>query len=62
MKNNMNIPNVMSGPNNYLINYETRFVELMADVITKCGIDPEEAPQLMRRVWCELELAGSEEY
>ena len=52
----------MSGPDCYHTNYETRFVELMADVITKCGIDPEEAPQLMRRVWCELELAGSEEY
>ena len=42
--------------------YETRFVELMAEVIVKSRIDPEEAPQLMRRVWCELELGGSEEY
>ena len=57
MKNKMNIPNVMNDDD-----YETRFVELMADVITKCRIDPEEAPQLMRRVWSELELAGSEEY
>ena len=62
MKNNMNIPNIMSGPNNYLINYETRFVELMAEVIVKSRIDPEEAPQLMKRVWCELELAYSEEF
>ena len=62
MKNNMNIPNVMSGPNNYLINYETRFVELMAEVIVKSRIDPEEAPQLMKRVWCELDLACGEEY
>ena len=57
MKNKMNIPNVM----NY-DDYETRFVELMAEVIVKSRIDPEEAPQLMRRVWCELDLACSEEY
>ena len=55
MKNKMNIPNVMNDDD-----YKTRFVELMAEVIVKSRIDPEEAPQLMRRVWCELELGGSE--
>ena len=57
MKNKMNIPNVMNDDD-----YETRFVELMAEVIVKSRIDPEEAPQLMRRVWCELDLACGEEY
>jgi len=57
MKNKMTIPNVMNDDD-----YETRFVELMAEVIVKSRIDPEEAPQLMRRVWCELDLACGEEY
>ena len=41
MKNNMNIPNVMSGPQ---LPHQLRnqILELMAEVIVKSRIDPEE--------------------
>lgn len=37
--------------------YEQGFVDLMEHVIRRCRIDPEEAPQLMERVWEQLNIS-----
>ena len=43
--------------------YEKEFIKLMGEVIRTSGIDPEEVPQLMYRVYRdELELPFAEDY
>lgn len=46
------VPNVHNADD-----YEQGFVDLMEKVIRKCRIDPEEAPQLMERVWEQLDIS-----
>lgn len=43
--------------------YESDFIKLMGEVIIASGVDPEEVPQLMYRVYRdELELPFAEDY